>query len=299
MSRRRTTPKQRQVWASDLPAIRDAVMHDWATLDITDPYQPVAGTLEGIHDELRDGDLWWVAPPMTRLAIAAARDLPEWTPHLARPSLAGIVIWSPSTGLDLIWSDAPTQHRKHSALTGAQIGPSLRIIGLSWFPSVDGGMEIEAISDDPRLCGADPARPVGSDAMGHGSPGRWGPSHTLHEEQLWNLLGATWLLASQPTIGVRRPPRDEDAPRFGRRPADPSPISVVTLREIATDPTGQREDALTPSGRTPPRRHIVHGFWRQQACGPSRQWRKPIFIAPYLRGRGDLIEKDRVQVWRR
>ena len=48
------------------------------------------------------------------------------------------------------------------------------------------------------------------------------------------------------------------------------------------------------------RRWWVGGHWRQQACGPNHSQRKPIYVAPYIKGPEDKpLSSERVNVWRR
>lgn len=48
-------------------------------------------------------------------------------------------------------------------------------------------------------------------------------------------------------------------------------------------------------------RWVVRGHWRQQACGPGREQRRPTWIMPHLKGPDDapLMPSEHVQVWRR
>jgi hypothetical protein len=47
-------------------------------------------------------------------------------------------------------------------------------------------------------------------------------------------------------------------------------------------------------------RWIVKGHWRQQAYGPKRQFRRPVYISSHIKGPDDLplIEQDVVKVWK-
>ena len=293
MSRRR---RPRGIWASDLPRIRDDLIRDLHdnVAELRDAGRNAEArelAESGIAEQLATAELWWVSEPMTRLAYHAHEDLPEWTPHLARPSRSGITIWHRGTGLTTEWIHSP-QSGGTSAITGRTLGLQVPVHGVAWHTDpVTGQVCGTPLTHGPHTPPGVLAWPTSASRDDMAPDGR--------DHRIWDMLGATWLLADQPTIGVRRPPRDDEAQTLGRRGRDPSPITVVALREILTHDQPGDPDPDHETGRREMRRHIVRGHWRQQACGPSRQWRKPTYVAPFARGRGDLIETTVVRVWRR
>ena len=71
-------------------------------------------------------------------------------------------------------------------------------------------------------------------------------------------------------------------------------IDLRALRQVDIDPVDE-------SGRVYRHRWVVRGHWRQQAFGPDRSQRKPLFIAPYIKGPAGapLLATEHVHVWRR
>lgn len=79
--------------------------------------------------------------------------------------------------------------------------------------------------------------------------------------------------------------------RWPRQETPPREVSVLKLRKLA-----HREATHDESGRAYTHQWIVRAHWRQQACGPGLRDRKPILVAPYIKGPpgAPLIEKDRM-----
>lgn len=57
-------------------------------------------------------------------------------------------------------------------------------------------------------------------------------------------------------------------------------VRVVQLRRAAAE-TGRRDGAAPVEWSC---RWVVSGHWRQQACGPDRAERRPVFVLPYVKG---------------
>ncbi|MBP8880673.1 MAG: hypothetical protein KBG77_06190 [Dermatophilaceae bacterium] len=296
MAKRR---RERSISASDLPELQTVLTSHARRyvdeLDSVDEHRDDVATettLLSMLDATQRGDLWYVTKPMVHLARAAAETLIEWTPAVCRPSPAGILWWDGGSGLTL-----PFQ--------GADITLPVEVRGVVWCALLD-GMMIATICRDPG-----PVPWPGRDRMPYGFDGGMiivddnGRAHDPEGQALWGLVGATWLLAQQPTVGrtwgVRYNRWDPDRP-FAK-PAMPGRITVVSLREVA-----RREDRGDDPGIDPPtqerhltRQHLVRGHWRQQACGPKRSWRRPVFVPPHVKGPAgtELVVKPTVHVWRR
>lgn len=130
-----------------------------------------------------------------------------------------------------------------------------------------------------------------------------GDSHWLYGEQLDDRTGeietrylahrhdrqlaaALWLLSSQEKMMDFE---DEMVPRAAQRRAKRagvalSPVRVLQLRQrhSKTDGTGE------PSKVNWSHRWIVDGFWRKnQPYGPRNSLRRPVWIAPYIKGPSD------------
>ncbi|HZK32096.1 MAG TPA: hypothetical protein VFC72_04200 [Corynebacterium sp.] len=113
---------------------------------------------------------------------------------------------------------------------------------------------------------------------------------------LTSVAGSVWLLMSQPIVADGAPVTAQV--KRGRRRAGESarrPVNVsVKHLEGASRPRGgggrKRRQATS--------RWWVRGHWRQQAWGPGRKLRKPIFIAPHTAGAkdADVDVRPRVQI---
>lgn len=106
---------------------------------------------------------------------------------------------------------------------------------------------------------------------------------------------AASLLMSQPGIGVSKPYEFDklDRARLKRQRLKTAPIRVITLRRPAGEP------GVEGSGRSYMHRWLVRGHWRKQACGPGRVERKPIWIAPHIKGPegAPLLAGEKVYAW--
>jgi hypothetical protein len=107
-------------------------------------------------------------------------------------------------------------------------------------------------------------------------------------------MTAFWLLSAQPGVAesletaLPRP----TIRRSERAKLDPK-VRVIYLRAAPNTDT----DATNPTYR---HRWIVSGHWRQQACGPKQTLRRPIWIAPHLKGPdgAPLLRTDnKVKAW--
>lgn len=95
---------------------------------------------------------------------------------------------------------------------------------------------------------------------------------------------ALWLLATQEGLSERGEEHlDRSSKRRSERAKVPTgPVRILRLRSGHTG----RSDG-TPSTVEWTHRWIVRGHWRNQAYGPGRQQRRPVWIAPHIRGPED------------
>ncbi|MGW4116718.1 hypothetical protein ACWEFJ_38085 [Actinosynnema sp. NPDC004786] len=99
-------------------------------------------------------------------------------------------------------------------------------------------------------------------------------------------LRAAWLLMTQPGItDVQEKPlsrrQQRRADREGHRT---DPIKIVRLRAHPTHPHTPGTDAGGRNAGAYTVRWMVRGHWRQQAHGPGRSQRRPIWINPHVKG---------------
>ena len=105
----------------------------------------------------------------------------------------------------------------------------------------------------------------------------------------------------QPAVTETRAITDTTAaPRLGGRAPEVAPPPAVTLIDIRRPQRAPHDPSEATGERQYNRRWWVGGHWRQQACGPNHSQRKPIYVAPYIKGPEDKpLSSERVNVWRR
>lgn len=229
-----------------------------------------------------DTTLWWVRPDMARLAWDAAKTLPENTRLLeAVPASKGILIWEgdPLISGVLLTSKYWDEQR------------DTPIHGVTWELTAR-GVEVGTLIYDPP----------GADELSHMPYSTYLYIGQLKKD-LEAYLTATFLLATQPRIGQIT--QHDSTPRR-RRYIPPGPgdittgVNLVALRENATRlPTEEPSEGEKKWGLSV--RFMVRGHWRNQACGEKLGQRRPVFVAPYLKGPEDapLKSSETVFVWRR
>ena len=280
----------KKLTASKMPQLRDQLQDqcdkfsamDWepAFATFSQAERALAKKVRAI--DLQDATLWWVRPDMARLAWDAAQTLPEGTRLLeAIPAPKGIIIWEGDPLLSAILVVRP--HRAYQAPRPIQ--------GAVWEVTAR-GVEIATLIHEP---------PESSEI-------RYIPLYSYQyigqlKKDLEAYLTATFLLATQPRIGQIT--NHITAPR-NQRVHPPAPgdittgVNLVALRENAArlpgeEPSeGEKKWGLSV-------RFMVRGHWRNQACGAKMGQRRPVYVAPYLKGPEDapLKSSETVFVWRR
>lgn len=280
----------KKLTASKMPRLRDTLQKQFddfspadyarevATFDPSD--QVMAKTVRPFNPV--DTTLWWVRPDMARLAWDAAKTLPENTRLLeAIPAPKGILVWegTPLVSGVLLTSKYWDEQR------------DTPIHGVTWEVTAR-GVEVGTLIYDPP--GAEDLCYMPFTAY-------------LYIGQLKKdleaYLTATFLLATQPRIGQIT--QHDPTPRRRRRVSPSTPgdiatgVNLVALRENAkrlVEDTGGEGKKWEVSVR-----FMVRGHWRNQACGEKLGQRRPVFVAPYLKGPEDapLKSSETVFVWRR
>ncbi|MER7131317.1 hypothetical protein [Streptosporangium saharense] len=285
----------------DLPKIRDRIV-----ADLTNPASVLRQATEEptalqVARALQASDLWWVAPDMAALAVAAGAGLPDvrWS-TADRPSGCGMVVWDGGIG----------QVRTHDAMVAVD--------ALSWGSCPEGFSVVawirrtglaDVLGDDWRKIGLRtgdglPAlvpvgqftQPVTADRY---------PAEQIPERYrtVFVTLAAAWLLMEQPTL-VERRPVDLDRPtrsRYGRAGRPQPKVSLVELRRQYV-PQDRDPDAGT-DGRRYRNRWVVRGHWRHYTDERfSEELREsPRWIPHHVKGPegAPLLVTEKVNVWRR
>lgn len=245
--------------------------------------------------------LWWVTHQMMKLAQEAGPSLPEWSPSMYIPDMNGLLLWENTLGT-VPWTMAPDSSLTRDAF-GKPAIPLVETHGMAWstragtvrIAMVSRNRELAKESGFPEIAGRPVLTPV---AYLDNVPlyGVQPPDNTDREAPLLAVIGATWGLMQQPTLVSTKM---TNGPVLGRGadPADTNDVTLVDLRRVQQ----VRDGATDPSGSHLTNRHIVRGHWRQQACGPEHSLRKPIWIAPHIKGPDDgkLVTGEIVNVWRK
>jgi hypothetical protein len=308
---------------SRLPTIRDNL---WAGL--TADVDPDLSPFKGIRWEsppwqpsaMRAAELYWVAKPMSALVESAMTTLPaEDRDRTLWPSGCGLLVYEAAFQVP------------HDDTYETRIGGTSPIRAIQWAPAAAGiniatftdlstffddiaegytdrdwkfgdvagrrqrAEELRALAQRRMLRRyAGPLVPMGSASYSFTNP----PQDTAAASLAARLL-TTWLLMSQPMLSARtRLPPDRDVARAYKRQNRPVPdVTLIDLRHVktATDPDAEH------ATRTYSHRWVVRGHWRNQAYGPGRSLRRPLFIPSYVKGPDEAPLKlsEHVNVWRR
>lgn len=280
----------KKLTASKMPRLRDALQKQFNDFSpeqwqqqiamLTSSEQPTARKIRAFNPA--GATLWWVRPDMARLAWDAAKTLPEGTRLLeAIPAPKGILVWEGTPLVSGVLLTSKYQDEQRTA----------PIHGVTWEVTAR-GVEVGTLIYDPP----------GADELSHMPYLTYLYIGQLKKD-LEAYLTATFLLATQPRIGQIS--RHNPKPRR-RRYIPPGPgdintgVNLVALRENAARlPTEEPSEGEKKWGLSV--RFMVRGHWRNQACGAKMGQRRPVYVAPYLKGPEDapLKTSETVFVWRR
>ena len=288
----------------DMPKIRDElVRHEQSAPRDTDP------ATSGFYLRgLRKASLWWVSQDMTELVKESFQHLPEWTPAIAAPEPEGLIVWDgdpyhfgfPKTRAPEFFF-ANKQGGEAVAPEDYGLKSYLFPLRAAYWSFAKSQCRVTVFTDAIHAL-----HPRGHleefitfDFHATLPFSQSDVNINVLERRAMQILGASWLLMQQPTIADAK----RVVPRTGRRKSSPdappsvNDVQIIDLRRLAT----KRSEAPShEEGREYHVRWLVRGHWRQQACGPGRKFRKPVFVAPHIRGpEGAPLKTERVNVWRR
>lgn len=245
-----------------------------------------------ISRSMEIADLYFVTPDMSALAAHAATTL---GPYVTAPEDF------PSTDGLMVFEEPILFKHYREPPPGSASVPPLLLAGCHWLIR-SGRVLVSSLvrrADDPelaetiiRLKGSPP--PLLFDALAPIALGR--PLDVISSWDWTRAFVSACLLMGQPTLAfskIHQLDRLERA-NLRRRKLDPRPIRIVQLRR-AVSPDAQ-DDA---SAREYHHRWLVRGHWRQQAHGPGRMERKPIWIAPHIKGPegAPILTGEKVYAW--
>lgn len=241
--------------------------------------------------DLTNAELWWVARPMVDLAVGAAESLPDWSPSAAMPADRGLLCWAKPAGA-FGWPVPGTGQVLRmpvDAMTWAVRDGSVGVtVAFRWDRLGD---QLAALLPRQPLV----QHPIGVWDLDTPVAPRVEDGHLAPLA----VLGSAWLLMSSTRIVATRTitARTSSAGTAQRPDAPASAVSLIELRRLSQADRASSESGA--SGRDYSKKWWVAGHWRQQACGPKRSLRKPIWISPYIKGPDGAPLSTRVTVWQR
>jgi hypothetical protein len=249
---------------------------------------------ERIATGLAVGDIYWVSPEFTMLAVNAGKKLPDLTitPE-EMPSTSGVIVYAQP----IFEQEAPG--------VGAQ-----EAVAVSWVRIPQGIWLTAYLRPEKVLTRADPAwihREVGylmPFAPGAGLSFGTHPVDGVSSRPAgtaWATLLSTWFLMAQPGVATvtEQQPERKERQRASRAGRTAPVVRIVDLRrQKARAVTGDSEPG---TGFHYSVRFLVGGdtggFWRDQAYGPQRARRKRIWIEPFIKGpEGAPLKADKPPV---
>ncbi|MEU8112737.1 hypothetical protein [Micromonospora sp. NPDC048947] len=260
-----TTWPATTIAAVELPKVRDRLTRFYrgtdnlpATLGITDTRQQIAAGLERSH-------LYWIDNDFTDLAEHAAVQLPDV--RISRdliPSADGMLIWPrPVTHRQLTAASWTTTTHGRTTILYRTIGGGLHGKPLQRLREQVGWLAPTSATHLPEQ---------------HSTPG----DHPAA------ALVATWLLIAQQAADVTAARVDRSVAKTYARTNRPLPeVRIVRIRGRRTSPRPDAEKMPGNPGDPQASRSWVSGHWRNQAHGPGRSLRRPVYIHPFLRGPDD------------
>lgn len=259
----------------------------------------------------QDAELYWISADMSELCYDASRDLPEV--HLGRdlwPADVGFMVFATPLQLrSAVWKNANDVSQEP-------------IRALAWHES-EGGITVLLFTDTDAVVEATMQR-VGSDIteerrgrLRQELHSRVGPitaaggdwydwTSPVRREDISGgitagvVLSTIWLLMGQRGVATVATGVPEPKNRAARRRLryDRPVLDRVRLVEIRA---GSGNADAYSGGKTREYRHrwMVKGHWRNQWF-PSVGLHRPVWIAPYLKGRSDapLLTGPKVNVWK-
>ena len=250
----------------DLPKVRDRLAKFYRGPDELPTTLRISQMRNQLADSLDRARLYWIDSNFTELAEHAASQMPTVT--------AGKDLAPCDDGL-LVWT-RPATVRQITAVSWSIRDDTIQAVV---YRAIGSGL------DDQPLQHL-------RDEVGWLAPMR---TFQLHHGQLVDnphddrsaILLATWLLIAQKTAEEVPAEIDKTVRKKYARAQRPLPdLRIVRIRAHA-----QREDAAKTTapetGRTYTSRVWVTGHWRNQAYGPGRSLRRPVYIHPFLRGPED------------
>lgn len=261
------------------------------------PAPHIQGLSSGV---LRGTELFYVSPEMMELAVHAAQSIPDFS---VQPE-------DLPTPDGFLYSPEPMGILQRNDDIGSAVA---HIIGMCWI-SLPEAVCVSFLYDRDRLFDQYSTSNVVDWVRAH-LPRLCELDHNM--ALLWNdpclddltrfpdgsdpriqparVMKTIWLLMQQEISATSDATYDRATQRrLARKQVEPARVRIITLRRASTSSTNQ-EDA-----REYRHQWIVRGHWRNQYY-PSRDVRRPVWIAPHIKGPdgAPLLGGEKVYSWTR
>lgn len=278
---------------------------------------------------LSSDNLHWVARDLCDVIEQTWPHVPEWTPREVLPADHGVILYASDPGEAVVDDVLGTGTIPVNGVAWVVKQERLMISVLTNRPPYVGD-DVLSHTEDPMIqrvldtplhhsytLNINPDKPQGAGFLDPSlltGDGKIRPAHFTSEDEMRNvlsLLGTTWLLMGQAGMTeqteVRTPPTSRErkaAQRAGQTAHDVVVRDHRMVRLVAStapESSGEKKPERSYERRAQGR-WWVRGHWRQQAYGPKRSLRKPIFISPHTAGaagQNSLDARPRVHRYRK
>ncbi|MEU4224367.1 hypothetical protein AB0F17_08740 [Nonomuraea sp. NPDC026600] len=269
---------------------------------------PELATRRPLRQNLDAAELFYVAPEMARLAMHAADSLPDYVLRIEDvPAPAGF-LYTPETLHTTIYEET---------ILGVPQTLSASVTGIYWTVAAanedyphgaviivrladkadfhrqlrDAGYVVTGSAPGLYLPFSTTAWPLSGDSY------QWGSEEEARHDRHYpdnRIFKTIWRLMQQPLI-VNEAARFDRAARrrLERQQVPPAAVRVIRLRRGAHgDSNGQQDHEHF-------HQWVVRGHWRQQPYGPKGSLRRPVWIAPHVKGPegAPLLGGEKVHAW--
>lgn len=240
-------------------------------------------------------DLYYITPEMCELAGAAARSLPDFELGADDPPSRSGLMWFAKPIADHDGDDVPI------AICGVTWTVLPRNIRLALLAERDNPFIYKGYSGEMmRQLGFPPVFPLGhwdapTFAEEDGVPPLIENNKGKAGHHVLAVIKTLWLLLRQPMTAQDDVPADrQERRRLAREGREPSRVRVIRLRRPSGRGSGEPGEPTIWHHRW-----IVRGHWRMQPHGQGRQQRRPVWIAPFVKGPEDapMLGGDKVYVF--
>ncbi|MGW5670276.1 hypothetical protein [Micromonospora sp. NPDC003776] len=253
------------ITAAEVPKVRDRLSRLYRSPDELPAALRIAEARAEIAAGLDQSHLYWIDNDFTDLAEHAAAQLPDVPfDRDLLPSTNGLIIWArPVTRRQLTaasWTD--TNEGWHLVLYRT-IGAGLDGKPLQRLREQVGWLAPMSAAHVPR-------------------------QHLITGDRPAEALVATWLLTAQKAAEITTAGVNKAVAKAYARAKRPIPeVRIVHIRGRRPTPPPVRRATADGTELAQTSRFWVSGHWRNQAHGPGRSLRRPVYIHPFLRGPDD------------